>query len=291
MEKTPNAPRALILSTRVYQALLAVYPSEFRQAYGSPMLQVFCDCCQQALRESGAAGLLSLWSRTMLDTVQTAFEQHTQRGVEMSKEKFYKLSGWALMFGGLAVMLGWLAGTRPEYNRFSAFSQPIDRYANALEFPLIVMGLLLLSVGFTGLYLRYGQAAGSFGRLSLGLGALSGVVSAVGAIGLGIKDSNPWWSMFFFGMTFQYLGLTLFGVANLRLRVLPRWNGLPIFAGFWVPLFVVVSIIIEQVRGGWAEWPEAVFMTLWLLSLAGLAGLGYLLQSDAQTMDTAVAAV
>jgi hypothetical protein len=31
MEKTANAPRSLILSTRLYQALLAVYPSEFRR--------------------------------------------------------------------------------------------------------------------------------------------------------------------------------------------------------------------------------------------------------------------
>ena len=52
MEKSTNAPRSLILSTRLYQALLAVYPSEFRQAYGGPMLQVFRDCCQRALRES-----------------------------------------------------------------------------------------------------------------------------------------------------------------------------------------------------------------------------------------------
>jgi hypothetical protein len=54
--------------------------------------------------------------------------------------------------------------------------------------------------------------AGSFGRFSLGLGALSGVVSAVGAIGLGIYDSKPWWSMFFLGMVFQFLGLALFGM-------------------------------------------------------------------------------
>ena len=46
MEKTTNAPRSLILSIRLYRALLTVYPSAFRQAYGGPMLQVFRDCCQ-----------------------------------------------------------------------------------------------------------------------------------------------------------------------------------------------------------------------------------------------------
>ncbi len=290
MDNSTNAPRSLILSTRLYKTLLAVYPSEFRQAYGGPMLQVFRDCSQHALRESGRAGLLALWSRTMLDTVQTALEEHVQRGVDMSKEKFIKLSGWALMLGGLAVMLGWLAGTRPEYNHYNARSLPIDQYANAVEFPLIVMGMLLLSIGMIGLYLRYGQGAGGFGRYSLGLGALSGAVCAVGAIGLGINDNEPWWSIFFFGMLFQYLGLTLFGIANIRQRALPRWNGLPILAGIWIPLLVLVGLIIEQGSGQWVEWSEAVFMTLWLLSLAGLAGLGYLLQSDPQPADRAAAA-
>jgi hypothetical protein len=291
MEKTQNVPRSLTLSSRLYQALLTIYPSEFRRAYGVPMVQLFRDSSLRALRETGPAGLISLWGRTMLDTVQTAIEEHAQRGVDMSKGKFVKLSGWALMLGGLAVMLGWLAGTRPEFNRFNARSQAIDQYANAVEFPLIVMGLLLLSVGFIGLFLRYGQGAGSFGRFSLGLGALSGVVSAAGAIGLGINDSEPWWSMFFFGMTVQYLGLALFGIANLRQRALPRWYGMPLLAGIWVPSFVILSLISEQVNGGWVDWPDLAFMILWLLSLVGLAGLGYLLQSDSQPAGTTAAAV
>jgi len=151
MEKTTSEPRSLILSARLYQALLIVYPSEFRQAYGVHMLQVFRDCGQRALRETGTAGLLFLWARTMLDTVQSAFEEHAQRGVDMSKEKFLKLSGWALMLGGLTETLGWLASTRPEYNRFNFFSLPVDQAINVITIPMIVMGLLLLSVGFTGL--------------------------------------------------------------------------------------------------------------------------------------------
>jgi hypothetical protein len=67
--------------------------------------------------------------------------------------------------------------------------------------------MLVLSVGFIGLLLRYGKGVGSLWRFSLGLGALSGGISAVGATDLGIQDSNPWWSMFFLGMVFQFLGL------------------------------------------------------------------------------------
>lgn len=282
MEKTPNEPRSLILSTRLYRGLLAIYPSEFRQVYGSPMLQVFRECCRRALGEAGAPGLLALWGRTLLDTVQTALEEYVQRGVDMSRTKFIKLSGWALMLGGLALVLGFLASTRPEYDRFNARSLPIDPYVNAAAGPLMVMSMFLLAVGFIGLFLKYGQGAGSFGRVSLGLGALSGVVGAVGSVGLSIFDVEPWWSIFFFGLVFEFLGLALFGLANLQQRTLPRWNALPVLAGMWVPLYVLASLILEQSRGGWIQAPLVVDLSLFLLTTAGLIGLGYLLQSDTQ---------
>jgi hypothetical protein len=281
MKKMVQEPRSVAFSLSLYRALLAIYPSEFRREYGGLMLQVFGDCCRQALREAGPVGLLPFWGRMALDTVQTAVEQHFQRGADMSKEKYVKLGGWALILGGLAIPLGWVAGTRPEYNPFNALSLPIDRYANAAEALLIFLGLLLLSMGLTGLFARYGRAAGSFGRISLALGIVFGLFSAAGVIGLGINDSEPWWLMFFWGLTFQFLGVALFGVACLQHRLLGRWNGLPLLAGVWVPLFVAISLSVEQFSGAWVAWPEWVFYTLWLLSLAGLAGLGILMQAGA----------
>jgi hypothetical protein len=65
MEKALKEPRSLIFFTWLYQALLAVYPSEFRNAYGGPMLQLFRDSSRRALQEAGAGGLLVLWIRTM----------------------------------------------------------------------------------------------------------------------------------------------------------------------------------------------------------------------------------
>ena len=279
MENSFNEPRSLTLSTRLYQALLTVYPSEFRRSYGSPMRQVFRDCCRRALLEAGAPGLLALWARTMLDILQTAIEEHVQRGVEMSKEKFIKLSGWALMLGGVVLLLGFLAGTRPEYRPFNARSLPIDRYVNAVADPLMMIAMFLLAVGLIGLFLQYGPTAGSFGRISLGLGAISGVISAIGSIGLGIVDQGPWWSIFFLGLFAEFLGLALFGLANLRQRTLPRGNALPILAGFWLPSYVLVSYILEQGSGNWLQAPLLVDLTMFLLTTASLAGLGFVLQS------------
>jgi hypothetical protein len=280
MEGITNEPRSLTFSTRLYEALLAVYPSEFRQAYGGPMRQVFRDCCRRALGEAGTSGLLALWARTLLDTVQTALEEHVQRGVDMSKAKFIKLSGWALMLGGLALLLGYLAGTRPEYNQFNARSLPIDQYANAASGPLTVISMSMLAVGFIGLFLQYGRQAGSFGKASLGLSVLSGVAGAVGSLGLFSVDTEPWWSIFIIGLIFEFLGLALFGLANLRQRVMPSGNALPLLAGIWVPLTLLTSLLIEQGSGQWVEFPEVVYLSTFMLTTAGLVGLGYVLQGE-----------
>jgi hypothetical protein len=282
MEKFSNDQWLVMVSIQLYKALLKMYPSEFRLEYGAPMLQLFKDCCRRSFEEAGAAGLLSLWRRTMLDTVRTAIEEHSQRGVDMSREKFIQLCGWGLMIGGPAVLLGWLAGSRPEYNRFNTLSLPIDRYINAVQFPLIILGLLLLCLGFLGLLLQYGQKAGVLGSSSLAFSMVSGLVSTAGAIGLGFSDSGPWWNLFFLGLTFLYLGLVVFGLANLRQRLLPRWNGLPAAAGIWLPLYMLMTVTLYLVTGSWVKTPEWVWPVLMWASMLGLTGIGYLLLSDAR---------
>jgi hypothetical protein len=182
--------------------------------------------------------------------------------------------------------MGWLASTRPEYDRFNLLSARIDLILNAIVTPLFVMSTLLLSVGYIGLLLRYSRTAGSFGRLSLGLGALSGIVSAVAAISMEYYETEHLWPIWFLAMVFQLLGLTLFGIANIRQPSLPRWNGLPILAGVWIPLFVIVGLTAEQVSGSPWVVPNIVSISLLLLTMAGLVSLGYLLQSDAAALST-----
>ena len=205
----------------------------------------------------------------------------------MTREKFIKLSGWALLVGSISILIGWLAESRPEYSQFNAASLPIDRYANLAAVPLVIMGVLLVSLGMLGLQARYGGEAGGFGRFALVFGALCGLVSAIGMVGLAIYDSDPWWSLFFLGWVAQYLMLALFGIVCLRRQVLPRWRGLPLLAGIWLPAFMLLSLIYESATGSWVEWPDAVFIFLFAIGAIGFAGLGYLLQADAQTTGPA----
>ena len=262
-----------------YRALLLVYPSGFRRDYGGPMLQFFGDCSRRAFRDAGPAGLLALWPRTMLDTLATAIEEHSQRGVEMSKEKFNKLSGWALPAGSLAFFIGWLATSRPEYSPYNGRSLAIDRYLNVADTWLFGLGMLLLSLGFLGLLSRYGRQAGGFGRACLGLGAVFGLASAAGALGLAIDDGWPWY-FFFLGTVLQFLALALFGVVCLRRSILPRSNWLPLLDGLGLPLWVLVNQIYRLTSGRDLEPALTIFGVVLAISLLGLAWVGYVFQGD-----------
>jgi hypothetical protein len=272
MGATKSDPRSISLSKNLYHLLLAVYPTAFRQEYGSLMVQVFTDRAREMVRRNGAQGLLSWWVRTLFDMLATAIEQHSQKGVDMSKEKFIKLSGWSMALGSLLIGLGLLASSRPEYLEYDIYSQPVDRYLNVLDLPLFIIGMLLVCLGLAGMIVRYGQAAGGAGRAFLVLAILSGMVSSAGGLGLGIVDSDPWWSMFFLGATAVFLCLALFGVVCLQRPVLQRWKALPLVTMIGLPLSVVLAM------GMTPELPGAVFTVMMVVSLVGLAGLGYLLQ-------------
>ena len=45
---------------------------------------------------------------------------------------------------------------------------------------------------------------------------------------------------------------------------------------------MLLSLIYESATGSWVEWPDAVFIFLFAIGAIGFAGLGYLLQADAQ---------
>ena len=106
--KIPNTtedPRSIFISAASYRLLLLAYPSRFRYEYGPHMAQVFNDLCLRTYRHSGPPGMFSLWALMLFDLFKTVVEEHLQRGVEMTREKFIRLSGWGMMLGALAIPL------------------------------------------------------------------------------------------------------------------------------------------------------------------------------------------
>jgi len=54
-------------SERVYTALLSLYPVRFRVRFAPEMLQLFRDCCHDALEKGEVAVLAAFWLRAMRD--------------------------------------------------------------------------------------------------------------------------------------------------------------------------------------------------------------------------------
>ena len=66
-----------------------------------------------------------------------------------------KISGWAMIVGPVLFLIGGWANNRPPYVSYAMSSLPIDRYAVPAATPLIVIGLVFMSLGIFGMLLRY----------------------------------------------------------------------------------------------------------------------------------------
>jgi hypothetical protein len=64
------------ISRRLYTRLLRLYPQEFRDEYGSSMLQLFTDQCRSTIREKGMHGMILLWFRTLMDLAKSVLREH-----------------------------------------------------------------------------------------------------------------------------------------------------------------------------------------------------------------------
>lgn len=64
--------KTLPLSRRLYGALLAAYPPEFRREFGREMALVFNDRCRDVGRRGGAGALALVWCEALVDLAKTA---------------------------------------------------------------------------------------------------------------------------------------------------------------------------------------------------------------------------
>lgn len=271
-------PHLVRFSAHVYSALLAGYPRRFRQEYGPHMAQVFRDACLHAYRRSGPPGMLSLWALTLFDWVKSVIEEQFNRATEMTRAKWIRLSGWAMMAGAVAMQLGFLIDSNQiRVSMYHLVGPPVtraeyDQYvtiANQLQGIPATLGILLLVLSISGLRQRYGDQLHAKGRGGFAVCTAGGVLTVSGALGLPFSDAA--WSVFATGLSLMFGSLAMFGVVAVRAGLLPKWSGLPLLTCFWFPFFLVVSLVYEWVTGGlWLELPYAVdwiFMTLALLSL------------------------
>lgn len=62
-------PWTLKWSCRCYNALLLLYPAEFRVRFGREMAQVFMDCCRDEAATGGSGGIALVGLRAVMDLV------------------------------------------------------------------------------------------------------------------------------------------------------------------------------------------------------------------------------
>jgi len=107
----PHEPHGRVVSgsERLYRALLAAYPKEFRRAYGREMAQVFRSMCREEFVSGGSGGLVRLWVRTLLDLLATALAERIKQALGISthvgsSSTLSRWSGLSAAAGGVVLI-------------------------------------------------------------------------------------------------------------------------------------------------------------------------------------------
>jgi hypothetical protein len=262
----------IAFSTRVYQLLLHAYPTKFQQEYGAEMAQVFQDCCLRTLRQGGKNGMARLWAVTLLDLIQSVISEHTHKETDMSKSKLIKFSGWAFILASFGFMT--LLGN-----------------SNPVTFAGSVIASLLLAIGMLGLRVRYGGTVGMLGRNSLlfgviGMVLLYVVVAYLFLMYFGVLptiqiQNQGAWILLFGGPAIGLLGLTLFGLAALHNRPMPRLNWLPAAAGIWYPLvYLFLATYVFTHDGVYPQKYHTGMQMVYLMQFVALCVFGAIVAND-----------
>jgi capsular polysaccharide biosynthesis protein len=68
--------KGVAVSVKIYERLLATYPTDFRREYGPAMKQLFRDQCRDAWSQAQGRGLIVLWLRVLPDWAKTSLVEH-----------------------------------------------------------------------------------------------------------------------------------------------------------------------------------------------------------------------
>jgi hypothetical protein len=206
---------------RIYRSLLRLYPSDYRQAYGDQMVQLFGD----QLRDAGAT---RAWLRAPLDVVATALSEHLRRNrtvahsMTIAPSPAGRLLGLLGVLGGAFLLLGYIN---------------LDEWTPDLfNLRLLLFNLGAIAVGLAA-YPRHAAVS-----RPLALSSTIPVVAANAAYllftlklvaqpgELGPGDYQPI-GLFILTAAAMWLADAWFGLVALRVGVLSRWSALALLVG------------------------------------------------------------
>lgn len=200
----------------------------------------------------------------------------------MNKNTLIRLSGWALVLAGVGIFtifFGWyLSENYPLMHIDKTFF-----FEFAYVYGLVVSPFLL-AIGMFGLIARYRSKIGAAANSVLLFGAVVGPVLTMVGI-LGTPGNDNLWMFHIYGPSVSMLCLTIFGFMALGSKPLPRWNGLPILAGIFLPVF----LLIDMIQGPTNGFPSYT-LALLVIQLLSMVILGVTLQGDVEHQPEALMA-
>lgn len=173
------------------------------------------------------------------------------------KSLLIRLSGVAAVLGGLYLLIIFIS----------------DEVTNLDDSPIMQIApviLLSLTISAAGLASQEASTRGvKVGLIIIGLGSL------LMAVGIGLMtwfNIDAGWFVMSIGMFLQPVGWLIFGFANRRAQILPRWNLLPFVMGAIMTLALVLVLVNEALDIPW--YP--VQSDLGFFIFMGALGLGWI---------------
>lgn len=210
------------------------------------MARLFKDCSLEAARQGSATALLALWASTLLDVVETAFEERIQEVWNMNTENVYRPAALVLL-AGAAILLLVIATSRFELS----YDDPLGGPDGWIEYTRLIgmpISYLLLAAG--AWLLNKANLPGLLSaRIVLGIGVLGALVAAVASLPE-IQTVTPWW-LYPAGYVVFLTALGIFALGLRRQR--PRTAVVLSLASFLLPVVALITLGFHRFwwsRGG-----------------------------------------
>jgi hypothetical protein len=182
----------------------------------------------------------------------------------------HRLTGAALMVGSLLFIVNKVDDMGRVY-----LNQSLPDLITGESLLALAIGQVALALGVVGCYLVYAKRTNLLGKLGLILLAVGGVLLALGHISFTsfVPEDSPTFLLVIFGVLLMVLGLTLFGLVNLRSKALQSWQLLPLITGL---LGFAAFVLFGN------DQNPAVFLAMRTLFGVGLALLAIVMWQDAR---------
>jgi hypothetical protein len=226
-------PAWVALSERVYTALLALYPAEFRRDYARWMAQAFRDVTRDTYRREGSAGLALWWGSALFDLAISVIEQRRKEPLVMPKSILPDWAGRLLIAGGICLALASISQFQPGSH---------NSYTGIYQISIYFLGPAYLFIGLAclGLPTRYRERFEPLSRITLyvaGFGALLSMASFL----MTPLISEWFWAVAMIGLILHIIGMVVFGFANITRPFIPGIRTVPLMTGILPFLMVFTS--------------------------------------------------